>query len=186
MSATAEPAITTLEAAREALAIAEARVAAVNVAIDAGDPDVTADDLLRAEAELRIATSRHAVAERWAAAKAEQDRQQQIAAFRTELPKRLDQGALEKARQKMAAAVEAWVAACAGYDQERSAALSEARELAPLPPGLRENAPRWGDLSDGATVYRPAPCQRSIAEAAQAAVRRHYPRSEIRLDQPQD
>ncbi len=172
--------------AQEGLAQAEATLADVNRRIDTGDASVTGDDLLRAEAEVRIARSRRDVAQRLAIAEAERARQEQIAAFRAELPKRLDVVALDKVRHQLATAVEAWVAACAGYDQERGAVLDDMRALAPLPSSLRENSPRWGDISDGTTTYRHAPVQRTIAEVATAAVKRYYPRNEIKLGNPQD
>ncbi len=172
--------------ATAAVAQAEQTLAGVNERIDGGDETVTADDLLRAETELRIAKGRQNVAQRQAAARVEQARQERIAAIRADLPTRLDRTALEKTRQAMERAIEAYVAACAAYDRERADVWDELSRLGPRLPGITLNDAGYGNVTADGVDYRRARTQGGIAEVAKEAIRRHFPRHQISLDNPQD
>ena len=185
-SATAEPTVNSLAAATEALRQAQTALAEVNERIDAGDPDVTADDVFRADTELRLARSRQDVAQRQAKADAERVRLERVAAIKEELATKLDPAPLERAKQKMAAAIEAYVAVCAEQDAARSDAWNELSSLGQPLPGVSLNGAGYGHITVGGKTYRHAPTQRGIAQVATEAVRRHYPRSEVRLGAPQD
>ena len=152
---------------------------------EAGDHAVTADDLLRAEAEERFGRARAAAEAKRAADEAEAVRLRRIEAVRASLPERLGPAVLEKARRRLDAAVDAWVEACAGYDAARGELYNELTSLAPLPRGLEPNGYGYGSIVDGAETYRLAPTQSAITEAARAAIGKHYGgRQSVTLDRP--
>lgn len=153
------------------LATTEGALATVNVRIDGGNPDVTADDLLRAEAEARIARGCLAVAEHQAAARAEQWRQDRLRAIKAEVVTTIDPATLNDARAKLEAGLTAWVDVCAAYKARRTA--------------LWDELSRLGQSPDTSTpVGRPAPMQSAIKAVATEAIRRHFPRNEVNLNSP--
>jgi len=180
---------TAVAVAEAAAAVAEEAVAAVNRRIDAGDPGVTADELIKAETEAHIARARRGVAHRQAVAQAAEARLAGLAELRASLPERLDLRALDRAAAKLTAAIEDWVAACAAYDAVRSAVWDEvSRETGPTP-GLRLNDPGdggYGVIAADGIAYRRARVQTTIQRAARQAIGTHYPRTEVRLSNPQD
>ena len=154
--------------------------------LEAGDDAVTADDLLRAEAEERFGRARAAAAAKRAADEAEAARRGRIAAFRAALPSRLDGRAVEKARDRLAAAVDAYLDACRAHDDATEAAIEELRGMGPLPAGLAVDAPRFGRITDGGAEYRGARPQVTIAGIVTEAIVARYPRRGVNLNAPQD
>ena len=160
-------------------------VAEVEARLRAGE-DVSPDELLRAEVTERLARMKAEQAARAADERAEAERLARIAAFRASLPSRFDPAPLERARAKLAAAVDAFVCACRAYDDAQEAAVEELRGLGPLPDGLAVDAPRYGWITDGGREHGPSRPQVALAGIATEALRRHFPRRQIRLDNPQD
>lgn len=157
--------------ARAAIAVDEAarHVIALNRRLAAGDAMVTGEELARAEAELRVAQRRFAVAEGEAAALADHARQKEIATIRRMLATVLAPTILAEERTKLTAAIDAWFGFCAHYDQtlmnvfdalSRDGFEAEFSELL---------------IAEG-VHYRLAPAHSAIEEATAAAVRAHYGR----------
>ena len=144
--------------------------------------DVTAEDLVREDAERRLAALR-AEAER-AGEAAEQERRRRVEAIRADLPRRLDRGRLDKERARLAAAIDRWVGVCADRDRALADTLAELGQLGTLPADLVPNGHGSGSLVDvaGRETYRRSPAQRAIAEEATAAIRKHFPRTASALD----
>lgn len=151
------------------LAAAEGHLAEVNRRIDSGDPTVVADDLLRAETEVRIARARLEVAERQAQAKAEQERRDRLGAIRKEVAEKVNPDALAPHAKKLEAALEAWVLACREYEDTRTELWNELTVL-----GFT--------VSPGEPIDRPAPIQHTIRQAATEAIRKHFPRMDVDLN----
>ena len=152
----------------------------------AAGQDVTPAELAEAEATERLARLRVEAATRAAVRRREAARRERIAAVRRELPARLDRKPMDRAQAKLAAAVDEYLRACVEFNEEQAAAAEELRGLGELPPELAVDQPRYGSIEDGGTVYRPARPQTVIAGVVVEAIKRHYPRRTIRLDNPQD
>lgn len=179
--------MTTTISATDEIAAAEARLVALKGRLGAGDDTpVTADDLHRAESALRFACWQRDALEAAELRRAERERLGRIERIRAELPTRLDEAALTKARAKMAAAIDAFIVAGISHDAALSSLMAELGELGPLPRGLALNDVGVGTLTDGPTSYRRAPIQRAIAEEATLSLKRHLPRTQIDLNRPRD
>lgn len=166
------------EAARERLA---ARMAAGEA--------VSAAEWERAEAGVRFAHAQSAAVERGERDRTEAERVERVERLRRELPERLDPAPLERARAKLADAVEAFVVACREHDDRHGAAYYELTDgtIAPLPAdmGIAMHHLR-PMLRVGGQEYGPARPQVWLSTAAHDALARHYPRTMRSLDRPQD
>ena len=158
-------------------------VAEVEERLRAGDPTLGPDDLLRAEAAERFAALKDKAERRAEAERDEQERLARVAEIRADLPTRLDPRKLERARQRMTAAIDEWVRVCAEHDSTWSATYYELEGLRARgpAPGVALNANGPGTMAVDGTTYRRTPLQRAIVEATTAAVRAHLPRTEVRL-----
>ena len=163
-------------------------VAEVEERLRAGDPTLGPDDLARAEAAERFARLKAEAQQRADAERVEAERLARVAEVKAGLPDRLDPAKLERARQKLAAAIEAWVAACVAHDAAWAEAYYELEGLAARgpAPGVALNANGPGTMAVDGTTYRRTPMQRAIVEATTAAMRVHLPRSEVSLGRPPD
>lgn len=154
--------------------------------LKAGDDTVTADDLMRAEADERFAQARASAAAQAAVDRAEAERQARIAALRTALAHRFDPAPIAKAQAKLTAAVAAYLDACRTFDNEMDAATEELRGMGPLPDGLDVDTPRFGMITDGTVEYRRSRPQTTIAAIVTEAIRARYGRETINLNAPQN
>jgi len=111
-----------------------------------------------------------------AAETAEAERQREFAEFTAALPERLSTAAIEKAQRQMEKAIDAYVATC----RQRGAVLSEAYDFISRNGGGHVT-PGSGTVLVGETTYLQHNVQRGIYDAAAAALREHYPRTEVRL-----
>jgi hypothetical protein len=119
---------------------------------------------LRAEAAAEIAQE-----------EAEAERQREITQFTTELPEWLNSAAIEKAEQKMIAAIEAYVAAV----RQREVAIGEAGAFVSQYECGRATA---DGIEMAGQTYRVVDPQQGIASAARLAMAQHYPRTWLQFD----
>ncbi len=113
-------------------------------------------------------------------------RLERVEAIKAELVEKLNPAPLEQARAAMAEAIDAYVALCAEREVVRGGAWSDLSGLGEPLPGVWLNGSGYGTRAVGGTVYRQALTQRGIAEVATEAIRKHFPRSEVRLGNPED
>ncbi len=186
MSATIEPTATDrIAEAEEALIAAESALETLSDRMASGGK-VSSTDWQRAEAEVRFATARRDAAMQAAEHQAEQERRDRVEQFRQSIPARLAVASLETAREQLAAALDAWVETCAGYDRAFSEVWGEIL-AAPNGPVAGVSSPGSGQIVADGRTYRNASTQSTIRNLAGAAIAKHYgPRRQIRLDQPQD
>ena len=134
--------------------------------------DVTVDQLLREDAERRLAGLRAQAAAQAEAERAEAERQRRVR--------------LEKARVRMAKAVADFVAAGARREEARTAAWHALAGLGPLPPGVALGVDGFGTITVGTTVYRRSRIQTAIWQATVDAYAVHFPKTPVELDKRPD
>lgn len=147
---------------------------------------VSPDELVSADATERLARLRADAAIAAAAERAEADRLARTAALRAALPARLDDAPIARAEAKLARAVDDDLDACKLRDDAMDGVAEELRGMGPLPAGLAVDAPRYGQIADGATEYRRSRPQLTISRLVTAAIGARWPRRSINLNSPQD
>jgi multidrug efflux pump subunit AcrA (membrane-fusion protein) len=125
--------------------------------------------------EQRLAQLRAEAAAAVAEEDAEAERQREIAQFTAALPEKLSTAAIEKAEQKMVAAIESYVAAV----HQRDLAFSEAGYFVAQHDCGRVKP---DSLEAVGQRYRGVDVQQGVYNAFAAAMRQYYPRAMFRLD----
>jgi hypothetical protein len=163
-------------ATAQAIAEAEAALAAVEQRIKAGE-SVTAAELGQAELDVKLARTRHEMAKEAAVEQREAHRLERIAAIRASLPAHLDPARLDGPRQALEAALDGWFAAYAEHDAALADAWNALSAEAPRStPGVKLNdGGVHGSVTIAGQTYRNAPAQRALVDAARAAYGRHFP-----------
>lgn len=164
----------TVADADTAFATAEHERTALEHRIRAGAPDVTAEDLARADAAVRFAQRRRELAVEQEAARTEQARQDRIAALREDLAALAGGDAVAKAQRKLEQAIDAYLVACREHDDRHSAVYDELVRIGSLPEDLTLR-PGDGQIEDGPATYRHAFPQREIDAVVSASMSRHFP-----------
>ena len=172
--------IETVEDATRALRDAERALAAIHDEMTRGVV-VTADELLRAEVDVRLATARLEAAERRERQQADDARHAAYVAAGQRLAA-MDERQVEQARQRLAEAMDGYAAVVTGWATEMEGVRADLE-------GAGYPSPRTpsGELRLGGVTRRHFPFQRTIRDLAVEAVRKHFgPRQWFSLDNPPD
>ncbi len=183
MTATTDP----VAEAAQALADAEGAFNALHDRLLAGDTTITAFEYATAEGAVNFARARLAAAERAERERVERERRDTLAALQARL-RGLDPKPVEKARQRLAEALEAYVLAAGGWNDELDAVRLElsAAGLQEAPGVDPYRADAYTGITIGEVRARPWPLQRHISTLAREVLQLRCPRMAISLDNPQD
>lgn len=160
---------------------AEAHLRDVRRKIGAGDPDVTVDDLDRAERAVRFAVTQREESATWAAEQAAQAQQERIARLCAELERHVGDPAVEKATRHLEKALDAYAATVKRHNERRHDIYDELSRIGELPPQV-SLTPGSGDITVNGVVTRAPSAHSTIAHLATEALRRHFPRQQINLN----
>ncbi len=121
----------------------------------------------------------------------QQWREETISAPLQQLESRLrtiDPTAVDKARHQLERAMEGYITAVVAYNGELDGIRDELTRagLQNHPTVNLYKAGPFPGITVGSTSALPQPVQRTIADVAKAAIRRHFPRYAIDLNQPKD
>lgn len=157
-----------LDAAQSALTDVRSR-------IGSNDPTVTVEDLNRAESAVRFARMRIDAAVDVAAQEREQARLDRIGAIRAELPAIFDTAALDKARAKVEAAVDAYCREARALEVRVSDVYSELTGLQPHGISIESGSGAIGG-------HRKPSFQRQLRDAVYGPFTRHFPHTQVNID----
>lgn len=166
---------TTLHNPTVELDAVQSALADVRRRIGANDPTVTVEDLNRAELAVRFAQMKIDAAVEVQAQEREQARIDRIAAIRAELPAIFDTTALDKARAKVEAAVDAYCQEARALEVRVSDVYSELTALQPHDISIESGSGAIGG-------YRKPSFQRQVRDAVYEPFKRHFPRTQVALD----
>ncbi len=159
------------------LQAAEEKLRELRLRIGAGDPTVTADDLDRAERVERYARTRIEMAGVAAARDREADRLKHIEDVRARLPAVFDRTKLDKATERLEAALSAFNSEAASFNAEGWAVRDQLIRAGALPADVSVSP---SQIEDRGVTYRHVDAQLEVARAAQASFQEHFPRHPVR------
>ncbi len=160
-----------------ALQAATERLNDLRLRIGAGDPEVTADHLDRAERVERFARARVEMASVAEARDREAERLARIDEVRAQLPAAFDRTKLDKAMTRLQSALDAYMAEAAVSAAGASEVWDALMRAGELPSGLRITP---SGIEDGGTFYRHVDAQLEVARAASTSFQEHFPRHPVR------
>jgi hypothetical protein len=143
---------TALQEASRVFEEAQAAAVALQARLEAGEP-VTTDELVSADAAVRVARMRLQAAVKRSAAADEQERLQTINGIVAALPDRLSTAGIDAAFDALRTAAAAFMEACKAHDDAFADARDQLASLGPLPASVTVDG--WLAIYAGRQSYRP-------------------------------